>query len=277
MQSALERWQELIDARAQQMDAIYASMQRSSADYWDRRARGFHRATRDSIASDPLYQRLAANVDARTHVLDIGAGTGRFSLALSELAERVTAVEPNATMLSFLRRDAEQHQRDNITYVESTWEEAPDDLRADLVICSHVLYPLRDIEHFLSKVLRATRGSCYIYMRARHFDEITAPLWQHFHRTARCLPPAYIHALDVLYEMGVYANVEMVNVAQSLRYPTLESAVQELSEQLLLPTDEGTQEELSALLHVWLVEREGMLQAPQDAMQCAILRIDQES
>src|SRR5881227_1057084 len=100
MESAVDRWQAIIDARAQQMDAAYARLGRTSADFWDRRAKGFHRTTRDSVASDPIFARLREEITEQTTVLDVGAGTGRFALALAPLVKHVTAVEPNATMLS---------------------------------------------------------------------------------------------------------------------------------------------------------------------------------
>ncbi|MBA2288126.1 MAG: hypothetical protein H0W02_21845, partial [Ktedonobacteraceae bacterium] len=55
MESAVERWQALIDARQQQMDEAYARLGRSSADFWDRRARSFHRTTKDTASADPFF------------------------------------------------------------------------------------------------------------------------------------------------------------------------------------------------------------------------------
>src|SRR5437764_14199754 len=143
METAVERWDALLQARAQQMDGAYARLGRTSADFWDRRVRGFHRTTRDTVARDPFFSRLQSEVTPQTTVLDVGAGTGRFTLALAPLVERVTAVEPNAAMLDYLRHDARQVGLTNISYVESTWQDAPADLRADIVICSHVLYPIK--------------------------------------------------------------------------------------------------------------------------------------
>jgi len=37
MESAVQRWHEILDARAQQMDAAYARLGRTSADFWERR------------------------------------------------------------------------------------------------------------------------------------------------------------------------------------------------------------------------------------------------
>src|SRR5690242_3335433 len=102
MQSAVERWQELIDARARQMDAAYARLGRSSADFWDRRARGYHRSTKDSVVHDPFYLRLRQVLTPQTGILDVGAGTGRFTLALAPYVKHITVVEPNAAMLNYL-------------------------------------------------------------------------------------------------------------------------------------------------------------------------------
>jgi len=83
METALERWNALINARAEQMDAAYARLGRTSADYWDRRAHWFHLMTRDATAHDPLFLKLLRELSPQTTVLDVGAGTGRFTLALA--------------------------------------------------------------------------------------------------------------------------------------------------------------------------------------------------
>ena len=271
METAVERWQAIIDARAQQMDAAYAELGRSSAGYWDRRARRYHDSTKDTIARDPFFQRLRTIVTPEMSVLDVGAGSGRFALALAPLVRQVIAVEPNVAMLDYLRQDARTLNLSNIACYQTAWQDAPDDLRADIVICSHVLYPIRDIAPFLAKLQRAARQRCYIYMRAIPIDALTAHLWQHFHGDERRFTPVSIHALDVLFEMGIYANVEMVSLPTSLRYPSLEVAIEELSELLILPGDEKTREELRGLLANWLIERDGMLAPPARETACAII------
>jgi 2-polyprenyl-3-methyl-5-hydroxy-6-metoxy-1,4-benzoquinol methylase len=271
MQNAIERWKSLIDARAQQMDAAYAQISSSSADYWNRRAQSYHRATRTRTASDPFFQKLSRIVTPDTIVLDVGAGTGRFTLALAPLVRQVISVEPNATMLSYLEQEASAQGLANISTLSTTWQEAPSHLQADIVICSHVLYPIREVDTFLAKLSAATHHSCYLYMRALHFDTFTAPLWQHFHGEERHQQPGYIDALAVLYEMGIYANVEIVKTPGSMRFPSLDVAVEDLAEHLILPQDEPTRTELRALLAPWLVERDGMLAIPVDEMVSAII------
>ena len=272
MRTAVERWHELLTARAQQMDAAYAQLGRTSADFWDRRAKGFHRTTKATVVYDPFLLKLQQVVTRQTSVLDIGAGTGRLAVALAPQAKELIVVEPNAAMLEYLRRDAQEQGLTNISYLQTTWQDAPNDLSSDIVICSHVLYPIQDIVPFLAKLQAATREVCYIYMRATPIDAQTNHLWRHFHGDERCFPPSYIHALDVLYEMGIFANVEIVETSQSLRYSSLDVAVNELVEQLILPDDEQTRTALRGLLAEWLVEVDGQLMPPVEKMVSAIIQ-----
>jgi SAM-dependent methyltransferase len=271
MQTALVRWQEILTARARQMDEAYARLGRSSSDFWDRRARNYHRSTQRASADNPLLQRISEVITPESKVLDIGAGTGRYALALAPLVKHVYAVEPNASMLSYLQADAQAAGIANISSVTSTWQEADPTLSADVSLCSHVLYPILDLEHFLTRLHKATRQSCFLFMRATSFDEISDPLWRRFHGEPRCLPPGYIHALDVLYEMGIYANVEVVSTTQSMSFASLEEAVAEMREQLILPEDPEITEELRGMLASWLVEQEAMLTFPLPQMSNAII------
>jgi hypothetical protein len=134
-----------------------------------------------------------------------------------------------------------------------------------------VLYPIRDVDTFLAKLRKATRQACYIYMRARHFDEISSSLWQHFHHYERLPMPSYIHALDVMYDMGIYADVEIVKLPSGMRFPSLDIAVEEMKEMLILSDDKAIQDELRTLLAQWLIERGSMLSMPVENLIGAIM------
>ncbi len=67
--------------------------------------------------------------------------------------------------------------------------------------------------------------------------------------------------------------MEVVKLPVILSYPSVDVAVEEVSEQLILPGDDATREELCQLLEDWLVERNGMLVPPVEAMIGAIITV----
>ena len=71
----------------------------------------------------------------------------------------------------------------------------------------------------------------------------------------------------------MYADVEVVMQPVLMRYPSLNVAVQEMLEQLILPDNEETRGELRALLLPWLLEQDGFLIQPEQEMVCAIIEL----
>src|SRR5436190_6251716 len=275
MESAVDRWQAIIDARAQQMDAAYARLGRTSADFWDRRARGFHRATRDGTR-DPFYALVARHVGPRTTVVDVGAGTGRFSVALAALAERVIAVEPNGSMLGILREELAERRIHNVEVHQARWEDC-EGIQADIVVASHVLYPIADAAGFLHRLDAATRRCCFVTMRGLHLDALTDRFWRHFHGEPRRLPPTYVDGMAVLEELGILADATVLATPQSFRYPDLDMATDEFAEQLILPDDVATRAELRLLLADWLIPTDDGLRPPLDEMPVGVLSWGPES
>jgi SAM-dependent methyltransferase len=247
MSSAIETWQELVLARQVQMDAAYARLLRSSDDFWERRADRF-RAFSQSLPDDDLGLRLLRRLTgADSTVLDVGAGAGRYALAISPHVRRVVAVEPNAALAAHLRADAEAKGARTVEVVEVRWEEAEVEA-ADLVLCSHVLYPHADVVPFIRKLEQHAREACLVLVSAAWGEPpLLLELWQRFHGEPRVGQPDARHVFDVLYEMGIPPNVEVAPMRQhggQWSFATIEEAVAMCREHLILPPDPDLEPEL---------------------------------
>ena len=85
-----------------------------------------------------IAQRLP--IPRQPHVVDLGAGTGRASLAMAELGWRVTAVEPGKPMLDLLRGSA-SNEGLLVSTVQATAEETGlDPASADLVTAAQAFH-----------------------------------------------------------------------------------------------------------------------------------------
>lgn len=90
---------------------------------------------------------IMAGLSKRRYFLDIGAGSGDLTIPISQSFEEITIVEPNAKQAGYLRRRCPHF----IIYNDS-WESVNLDLkRYDFILCSHVLYYIKE-DQWLSTI-----------------------------------------------------------------------------------------------------------------------------
>ncbi|MDR1546690.1 MAG: class I SAM-dependent methyltransferase [Deltaproteobacteria bacterium] len=109
------------------------------ADFWDRRAASFPRydPAPDGYEVQILQAARELGVDFRGKtVLDVGCGSGMYTLRLAQEAARVTAVDVSERMLEISRRDAGALGLTNIDYQQADWGEHELAGRSDVVFCS---------------------------------------------------------------------------------------------------------------------------------------------
>ncbi len=238
--------------------------------YWDSRARRFA-SEMGTAGADPFVSRVRRATGGRSTVLDVGAGPGRFTLALAPRVAEVVAVDPSPAMLAIVKREARRRGLANVRCIEGRWQDV-DAPTADVVICSYVLPLIEDAAGFLAKLDGAARSHAFVYMNAVSADLSFDPFWRHFHGGPRRPGPTYLDAVAVLAELGIAAEVEVVEVPIRSRFRTLARAVAAYRDNLLLPDTPEVRRELRKLLAPWLVGREGALRPPLKTTGAAILR-----
>ena len=109
---------------------------------------------------DALVMSLLSEIDDRANlsVLDVGAGTGRNSLALARLGHPVDAVEMTPKFVEMLRQDVRREALD-VRVVQSDVFAAFDELRSDygLILLSEVVSDFRSMEQLREVFTLATR------------------------------------------------------------------------------------------------------------------------
>lgn len=257
--------------RLAEMERLEPGRGALGAAFWDVRARRFAaRMTVAGATGDPLYRRLRQATGRRSTVLDVGAGPGRFALALAPHVAAVTAVDPSGAMLDICRRRARRDALSNVVCVHGRWEdvEVP---RADVAFCSYVLPLIADAPRFLTKLDAAAGRRAFLYLGAFSLDAVMDPLWRHFHGRPRRPGPTYLDALDVLRELGLAPDVEVVEVTSRTSFASVAAAARDYREQLLVPDTADARRELREILATWLVPRPGGLGPPLKVVPAAII------
>jgi SAM-dependent methyltransferase len=243
----LARWARMVERRRVQMEGAYARAGMTNVDYWGRRAKAYREALHQRTDEDPFFVRLREGIDPASTVLDVGAGTGRHTLALSPLVAHVTAVEPSEAMLALLREEVVAQRLKNVDTVAAEWLQA-DVEPADVVLCSHVLYPIADVAPFIRKLTAFAKQRVFVYLRV---DPLPTDfgLWSEFYGEPLQLQPAHLDLLNVLAQLEIAANVAIVEHRFSWTFATIDEAVDQVRNSLCLrDDDDGATEKLRALL-----------------------------
>jgi SAM-dependent methyltransferase len=255
------------------MDAAYAALGRTSEDFWRRRMSNHTSQLQRPASDDDLLLECAqALLGPQTTVLDVGAGAGRYAIPFARRAASLTAVEPDATMARLLGTAVEQAGLTNVGIVQSTWQNAGVE-PADLVVCAHVLYPIADIVPFIEKLNTSAKVAVFVSLRAMTPE--TAPLgqlWQRFHGDTRLLQPGYAEIFDVLYEIGIHANLRVRSgPGQTWSYENLDQAVDAVREHIIVPATPANDAVIRVALESALIHDEGVWRLPAPPTYLAVL------
>jgi hypothetical protein len=150
-------------------------------------------------------------------------------------------------MLKHLKSSAENNHLQNIRCLNASWEEAFTQQQVephDVVIASRSLVT-EDIKKALSGIIKFSLTAAYITYPVVHlpFD------WEVYRiigRSGKKHPP-YIYLYNLLYQMGVEANIEMLYSKVKVHFSSFEQAIEELQ----LRNDPFTTEEISRLRDYW--------------------------
>ena len=268
---AAARWHRLVTDRLAEVERLSPGRGSLSGAFWDRRADRYAAAVKTTdIESDPFLRALQRVTGPAGTATDVGAGTGRFALALAAGVRHVTAVDPSAGMLAILRRDAARVGITNVTTVRGTWKEAATEV-ADIAFSAFVLTLVPDARQFVMKLDAAARDHVLLYLGAYCDGAVLDPLWRHFHGTPRTPGPSYLDALAVLGELDIKPQVRVVEIVNRRRFATIDEAVEHYRDALLLPDTLEAKGELAGLLATWLLGRRDALRSPLRTVPAAII------
>ncbi|OPY68495.1 MAG: Mg-protoporphyrin IX methyl transferase [Syntrophorhabdaceae bacterium PtaU1.Bin034] len=220
---------EAIDMRTVDWNRVWkerraqASVPKRNVSFWDGRAVSFEKAASETDYAD----RFLSIINPMGHwtVLDMGCGSGTLAIPLAKRVKMVTAVDISPRMLSVVDERCKAEGVSNIVTIEGRWEDDWKDLgirSCDLAVASRsmVVDDLRGAILKLSGVAR--RRVCIVtivgdgpYDR-RLFDAIGRPL---------DLGPDYIYTYNLLYQMGIHANVTFIDEKRNRMYKSCEEAV----------------------------------------------------
>lgn len=138
--------------------------------------------------------------------LDIGAGAGRFSLALAGRVREVVAVEPSAGMRAEFESVRLEYGIENARVVDQRWP-TDDPPGADVALISHVGYDIERMGAFLDSMERAASRECVAVLYDRAPGGLFGELWPSVHGEAEASLPGLGELIALLEARGTSPRV----------------------------------------------------------------------
>lgn len=203
---------------------------------WNQRAESFSKRInrvvdgKEGLDKDDYISKMLAHIEVKPgwSVLDIGCGPGTLTIPLAKKAKSVTALDFSSEMIRILKTNADKSGVNNIDYLTTSWEDAFAGKKLgkfDVVVASRSIMT-GNIKQALSDINAITRQATYVT-----FPVIHLPLdWEAYKaigRNGRKHAP-YIYAYNMLFQMGIMANVEILYSKVKVQFPGIEEAVKDL-------------------------------------------------
>ncbi len=148
-----------------------------------------------------LLKVVCGQLEGYERVIDVGAGSGLFTVPLARNGHHVVAIEPSPHMIRLLRRKLDSEIRPRVTTVQSTWEEA-DIPAGDAVICIHAVYPMKDLSAALLKMRDAAPLRMVLVRNEAEMDTISDRIREEF-SSDRCGSDYLAQVRSVLSGNGI--------------------------------------------------------------------------
>jgi SAM-dependent methyltransferase len=223
---------------------------------WQGLAAGYNRNALHTSAPE-FVASVVSLVEPGEFVLEIGPGTGGFTIPVAARAAHVLAVDMSEAMLSVLRDEARRTGTDNVTVMQAEWPDV-DVGRHDLVLAVNSLYRIVDIHACIERMTAAARRRVVVAWSIGHnppaLPSVVDPRGPRGYRPG----VTYIHLLLALHELGIETDVAVHRVPRQVWRDSYDDAAEKLIG-MPDPTEQEQAEAVALARRLFLPEAGGVV------------------
>ena len=176
-----------------------------------------------------LCEKLLAKIERGASVLEIGPGSGNFTVPLAKRAQKILALDFSTAMIKELGARLERENCANVILRQGKWENFVTSERYDYIVSVNSLYRIADMQAALRKMYKYC-NKVIVLIRT-----IQRSFFYHAYQSVGLEPQQCLdyQLLPILFwRSGIQADVEFVNYQKTNTYADEAQLVQTLRAEL---------------------------------------------
>ena len=209
MPTCFETHDGMVAAAAEQRRVLRGA--REGYTQWDRAAARFRADPKRTWSED--IAAIASYVQPGDVFMDVGGGSGRYTLPMALHCKEAVCVDPSEGMGREFNASAAEAGITNARFVESAWP--ADGVTGDVTLVAHVTYFVPAIRPFIEKLVESTRRRVIIAIGSVPPPNQGADLFEMVEGVAHAAAPGQRELLPVLWDLGILPEVRFAGGAAS--------------------------------------------------------------
>lgn len=209
---------------------------------WNKAAPHFHKSNLRDDYKTALLKKLDI-LSKNDTVLDIGCGEGTITIPIAKKVKSVTGIDSAENMLKILNEKSNKENINNVNTILKPIEEIryKDIGNYDVVVASRSLNSIMPIKETLKEINKIANKYVFITLFGPENWKLEREFQEYIGNDPKDFP-AYTYLINILYNMGIYANVERMDIESYREYDTIEDAMNNGKFRVDLLNDEEIEE-----------------------------------
>lgn len=183
----------------------------------------------------PIYERIQKHIPKNASCIEVGPGWGNYTFPLREDVNTLTLVDGSASVIQYLQQYFVDDKA--VRFVHAKWEEA-NLLKHDIVVGVNCFYRMYEMKAALKKMNEFANKRVIIGLTTGPIQPHYIILDEQFGYEIKYPRRDYIGIVNILYQLGIYADCEMIRLERIYRYESYAALYEAQSKKILSATFE---------------------------------------
>ncbi|MGM0873789.1 MAG: class I SAM-dependent methyltransferase [Bacillota bacterium] len=166
-------------------------------------------------------------------VAEIGSGWGNYSFEVAKKVKKLICIDCSKSIIEYLKGEAERRGFNNIEFVQKKWEYSIFKESYDVVIGINCFSRTHNIVHALWNMNNTAKRLVIAGMSTESELPHYIDLYNELGYNVNFLRKEYIHIINILWELGVYANCKLIPCSKTIKFNNYEDLMRMLTTKIL--------------------------------------------